>query len=334
MGPPPRPHAHHRHQQPHPSLHLQQQDETLSLPPIQTQVQGQEDQRAVIHAINAVGKIKTLARIAPPLSEDGRRGVVVSVEGEEGGGAVAQVVGFLRGVLEGGNEVRVFDVGVEGGQGGGYESYHALVQRGLRISAQVVAFISGASSREEGGEGEIEAEEMGREREDSSPVSPKTVPMPRSTRATHKSAQEKEGGKERKGIPVAIIPRYQLSHADAFACSIPIADAYSPADHWQWMASLWRGVVGPDLTIVVRGGAVDMPTGAGGGGGRDGGVGAGGKSARGVGPSVEVRLEDARAILLRVGDDGEVGEGGLRRVGFEVGEWVRGRSGGEERRTS
>jgi len=24
----------------------------------------------------------------------------------------------------------------------------------------------------------------------------------------------------------------------------------------------------------------------------------------------------------------------LRRVGFEVGEWVRGRSGGEERRTS
>jgi len=48
---------------------------------------------------------------------------------------------------------------------------------------------------------------------------------------------------------------------------------------------------------------------------------------------VEVRLEDARAILLRVGDDGEVGEGGLRRVGFEVGEWVRGRS-GEERRTS
>lgn len=330
MGPPPRPHAHHHHQQPHPSLHLQQQDETLRLPPIQTQVQGQE---AIIHAINAVGKIKTLARIAPPWAEDGRRGVVVSVEGEEGGGAVAQVVGFLRGVLEGGNEVRVFDVGAgrEGEGEGGYEAYHALVQRGLRISAQVVAFISGLATEEEQ-EGEIEGGERGREREGSSPVSPKTVPMPRSTRATHKSAQEKEGGKERRGIPIAIIPRYQLSHADAFACSIPIADAYSPADHWQWMASLWRGVVGPDLTIVVRGGAVDMPTGAG-GGGRDGGVGAGGKGARGVGPSVEVRLEDARAILLRVGDDGEVGEGGLRRVGFEVGEWVRGRSGGE-RRTS
>jgi len=292
----------------------------------------------MIHAINAVGKIKTLARIAPPLSEDGPRGVVVSVEGEEGGGAVAQVVGFLKGVLEGGNEVRVFDVGVEGGQAGGYESYHALVQRGLRVSGEVVAFISGSSTIahevEDGGE------ETGREREDSSPVSPKTVPLPRSRRATQRAAEEGKG-QERRGIPVAIIPRYQLSYADAFACSIPIADAYSPADHWQWMASLWRGVVGPDLTIVVRGGAVDMPTGAGGGGrdggvgagGKSGGVGAGGKSARGGGPSVEVRLEDARAILLRVGDDGEVGEGGLRRVGFEVGEWVRGRS-GEERRTS
>jgi len=324
MGPPPRPHAHHHH--PHPSLHLpQQQDETLRLPPIQTQMQGQE---ATIHAINAVGKIKTLARIAPPWAEDGRRGVVVSVEGEEGGGAVAQVVGFLRGVLEGGNEVRVFDVGI--GEEGGYEAYHALVQRGLRISAQVVAFISGSSitahEEEEGGE------ERGREREGSSPVSPKTVPMPRGTRATQRAAEE-ERGKEGKGIPIAIIPRYQLSHADAFACSIPIADAYSPADHWQWMASLWRGVVGPDLTIVVRGGAVDTPTGGevakGGGGGRS----EGGKSARAAGPSVEVRLEDARAILLRVGEDGEVGEGGLRRVGFEVGEWVRGRS-GEERRTS
>lgn len=40
---------------------------------------------------------------------------------------------------------------------------------------------------------------------------------------------------------------------------------------------------------------------------------------------VEARLEDARAILVR-GESGKSGlaEGKLRRVGFEVGEWVRG----------
>lgn len=40
---------------------------------------------------------------------------------------------------------------------------------------------------------------------------------------------------------------------------------------------------------------------------------------------VEARLEDARAILVR-GESGKAGlaEGKLRRIGFEVGEWVRG----------
>ena len=51
--------------------------------------------------------------------------------------------------------------------------------------------------------------------------------------------------------------------------------------------------------------------------------GMGGKS------GVEVRLQDARAIVVTV-DSGEkgIGEGELRRVGFEVGEWVLGREEG------
>lgn len=50
-------------------------------------------------------------------------------------------------------------------------------------------------------------------------------------------------------------------------------------------------------------------------------------SANGGGPGVEVRLEDSGAIMVRVDGKG-VGEGSLRRVGFEVGEWVRGRDEG------
>ena len=56
---------------------------------------------------------------------------------------------------------------------------------------------------------------------------------------------------------------------------------------------------------------------------RVGGMAGGGSSVSSSG--VEARLEDARAILVR-GESGKSGlaEGKLRRVGFEVGEWVRG----------
>jgi len=264
----------------------------------------------MIQSIGAVGKIKTLARIAPPRSEDVRRGVVVSVEGEDGGRAVAQVVGFLKGVLEGRNEVRVFEVDNGEGEGEeGYEAYHALMQRYLRLSREVVAFISSSSSPSPS-DPEL-AEKQPREREDSSPVSPKTVPLPRNTRATLRAAEGKEKEKEKRGIPIAIIPRYQLSHSDAFACSIPIADAYSPADHWQWMASLWRGVLGPDLTIVVRGGTGDAAMGAGGGGGRS----EGGKSARTAGPRGGRGAGGGGALRLGRGLGGGVARRGGRADG-------------------
>lgn len=51
----------------------------------------------------------------------------------------------------------------------------------------------------------------------------------------------------------------------------------------------------------------------------------------GAGSGVEVRLEDARAVIVRGEREGGVGEGGLRRVGFEIGEWVRGWEEREER---
>lgn len=69
------------------------------------------------------------------------------------------------------------------------------------------------------------------------------------------------------------------------------------------------------------------------GGIRDGGVGGmrdaggirgGNVGGSGSGGAVEVRLEDARAVIVRGEREGGVGEGGLRRVGFEIGEWVRG----------
>jgi len=82
------------------------------------------------------------------------------------------------------------------------------------------------------------------------------------------------------------------------------------------MATLWRGVVGPDVTVYIkdRNGDVDGHEDAAG-------------TRLGGGTGVEVRLADARAIVVRKMGGGKgsgLGEGALRRVGFEVGEWVRG----------
>ena len=40
-------------------------------------------------------------------------------------------------------------------------------------------------------------------------------------------------------------------------------------------------------------------------------------------PLVDVRLQDARAVFLRGEAGGAVSETGLRRMGFEVSEWLR-----------
>ncbi|KAE8358213.1 hypothetical protein BDV27DRAFT_150640 [Aspergillus caelatus] len=53
-------------------------------------------------------------------------------------------------------------------------------------------------------------------------------------------------------LPVALISRYQLTTVDAFACEISIDDPYSQMSHQQWMESLWRGCVGPDIVVYIQ----------------------------------------------------------------------------------
>ncbi|KFY21527.1 hypothetical protein V493_07340 [Pseudogymnoascus sp. VKM F-4281 (FW-2241)] len=109
-------------------------------------------------------------------------------------------------------------------------------------------------------------------------------------------------------LPIALLPRgFSLSLADRAAIHIPINDAYAPVDHWQWMATLWRGIIGVDLTVYVCSALGD----------EDG--------IRGVHPGVggvEVR-NDARAIVVYA-PGGKLEDKLLRRVGFEVAEFVVG----------
>ena len=73
------------------------------------------------------------------------------------------------------------------------------------------------------------------------------------------------------------------------------------------MATLWRGIVGPDLTIYVKS------------------VGEGGMPG---GKMVDLD-EQVRCLTVGKGPRG-FGEATLRRVGFEVGEFVRGVGAGTE----
>lgn len=106
-----------------------------------------------------------------------------------------------------------------------------------------------------------------------------------------------------KVLPIAIVPSgFSLTTSDTFALSIPIEDSYAPVDHWQWMATLWRGIVGPDLTVYVsRVSREEMA--------KFGGV--------------EIK-GDCNAIVVRVPAGESVDEKTRRRLGFEVLEFVRG----------
>jgi len=103
-------------------------------------------------------------------------------------------------------------------------------------------------------------------------------------------------------LPIALIQNgFSLTASDTFAVRIPINDSYAPIDHWQWMATLWRGIIGPDLTVyVTRAGREEI--------GKWGGV--------------DVR-PDCAAIIVRIQDSGKMDEKTARRLGFEVVEFVR-----------
>lgn len=99
---------------------------------------------------------------------------------------------------------------------------------------------------------------------------------------------------------------------------MPITDAYSPTDHWQWVATLWRGVPGADFTVYVRSGAETASNNS------DGRQSPGHPMTGdmwGNKAHVEIR-EDLRTMVVRK-DSGRVDDAAIRRVAFEVGEWAR-----------
>lgn len=276
---------------------------------------------ATVMTIPFLNKIKVLAKISPPLVPSFRegnptpRGPVIAVDGQDPH-LVQVTVEYLERLLkkEYTYRVRVFDGpeihtdtgSADGQMGDATVRYLDTISAWHRISDEIVSYVKSASTANS-----VDARSDADD-DSGAGLSPKTIMAKTASLQINSPAQSSENGSEasvmtssttggHNATPVAIVPRYQLTTADAFACTIPINDSYAPLDHWQWMASLWRACVGPDITVYVRECSKEELDRAG-------------------GSPVEVRLQDARTVIIRrvIGAPRELEEKTLKRVGFEI----------------
>ncbi|KAL8797159.1 MAG: hypothetical protein Q9195_000626 [Heterodermia aff. obscurata] len=370
MAPPPRPHPH-----PHPDPSLTLPPIQTHLATLREHEASENSQaktlQGMVMSISTLNKIRVLSKISPPLAAPGplspkhaTRGVAIAIDGQDEA-AIKAITGYLIKELSETNTVKVFELddmdenapkkkrsstianssgeNVDAAESDRtYDTYLALTRRYHALSSSIISFLTTAPTSPT----TTSPQPLAPDDDSDSPISPRTIPKPKTRSAAafkkannnaHQSPEEQAKiAAQLKGLPIALLPCWALTHADRYACSLPITDAYAPIDHWQWMATLWRGIVGADITVAVRSAQVpaETPTtaemvkaaaGTGSAGSSKANAGsAGGKGvAPVVGQAVDVRLEDARAIVLRALEGGGVPEGSLRRVGFEVGEWIR-----------
>ncbi|KAL4872964.1 hypothetical protein BDV12DRAFT_192899 [Aspergillus spectabilis] len=313
-----------------------QPDPGLKLPPLQTAVplsasttpvtpfpQDGFNKDAAVMSIPFLNKIKLLAKISPQLpgsfreGDSRRRGPVIAVDGQDAA-SVKAMTEFLSHQLEkeGKFRPRIFE-GPEIRQqtresstepeemGDKQVEYFNRISKWHQVSEDIKSFVKSEPSRQSSEPG------SGNDEEGSPGVSPRTIVPKTAEMRISSPPPSSENGSEAAltpmetstagTLPVAIVPRYQLTTADAYACMVPIDDSYNVPDHWQWMASLWRGAVGPDITIYVR--ECDV------------------NEMRQVGGNpVEIRLRDSKTIIVRrpAKSPKELEEKTLKRVGFEI----------------
>ncbi|OQD87796.1 hypothetical protein PENANT_c005G00276 [Penicillium antarcticum] len=308
-------------------------DPSLKLPPLQTATTPimapmtpfpQEDTsvEATVMTIPYLNKIKVLAKISPPLVPSFRegfppaRGPVIAIDGQDPD-LVQSALEYLDNLLkkESKYQVRVFDGpeikaprptsadASQGQMGDATVDYLNTISAWHRISDEVVGFVKSVSRA-----GSVEAHSISTDEESGPNVSPRTLipktadlqiesPVQSSDHGSEGSVVSAATASSHYSVPIALVPRYQLTTADAFACSTPIGDSYAPLDHWQWMASLWRACVGPDITVYVRECRKEEIDRMG---------------------AVEVRLQDARTVVLRKDKGRDIEDKVLRRMGFEI----------------
>ncbi|KAI9741184.1 MAG: hypothetical protein M1834_002897 [Cirrosporium novae-zelandiae] len=332
MGPPPRPRG--------PS-----HDPSLTLAPLKIQVNqssssNQDSIKAMVMSIHYLNKIKVLKKISPPLPKPNPtsptqdiRGTVVALEGNISG--VEVVTRYLQEKLTPGDEfnVKLFEKPLESWpKEKKFETYLELIMKWHHTCKDIMKFITtipgsdkaapteetdGTSTAAEEKPGRLSTRKLSNDQQVHSKSSEHCSPSlssisPRTSQPPSKNSSPPRDTSNAP-IPIALVPNYQLTTCDIFSSHMPINDSYSAIDHWQWMATLWRGCVGADVTVIVTEVEDNKEM-----------------ERYGGGTGVEVRLadENERAVVVRKRKGQDVDERALRRVGFEVEEWVRNRGKG------
>ena len=287
---------------------------------------------AMIMSIPYINKLKVLEKIAPALAPGSpageTRGPVIAIEGAVSS-LVRQVGAIVERALAASGEcaVRTWssedgekDRHPDGGGGGqqlGFAAYLQTITEWHGKSGEIVRYISTSPDpvRRES-DVSMGCSSSGDERKSSNAEGGATTSSSVNTAVSQpqqQQQQQSQGGQHQRPtplIPVALLTDgFSLTISDRFACRVPITDSYAPVDHWQWMATLWRGIVGPDLVIYVRGAEEEEMTRL--------------QAVEMIGAEImKVRV----AVPAGVGgnmDQVVVGEKVERRLGFEVVEWVR-----------
>jgi len=259
----------------------------------------------VLNAFPYSNKIKLLGRITPPYkpeTNDQNRGAIIAIEGDDLA-AVDELSQWLNNYLIKQDEYnpRIIEPPKIPGEGRDvtFEDYLDLIKEWHGKSQEMIQYITGqspapgvSSSSQSKASSPTKDSVMGEastDRKDSA-----TLPeLPQVTAASTRK-------------PVIVLPTFQLEASVAFASRIPIRDAYSATDHWQWMATLWRGTVGPDLTLYVK--TYDAKEGF-----------------AGAKPEMD---EMIRCLTIFRARGGSFVDADLRRAGFEVNEWIKGMKSG------
>lgn len=280
--------------------------------------QRQTGVEAMIMSIPYMNKLKVLEKISPPLPPPEStpveaRGPVIAIEGPVPA-LVKQVGAIVERALAASGECAVrswSSTSANADQRGddtgnlNFSSYLQTIMDWHSKSDEIVNHITHHPHTRSRRNSDVEMSEGGGGAETSKPSSPPNNPRS-STSSTsgNGTTVSPASSKTQAHLPVALLmDGFSLTLSDRFACRVPITDSYAPVDHWQWMATLWRGIVGPDLVVYVRPAEEEEM--------RDGRLQA-------------VELKGPGVMMVRVvGEEGRVGEKVERRLGFEVVEWVR-----------
>lgn len=133
-------------------------------------------------------------------------------------------------------------------------------------------------------------------------------------------------------LPIALLSDgYSLTFSDRYAGALQVNDRYRAGEHWQWVAVLWRGIVGADLTVYVTRTPDEAQGGGSGGGNSNTNSGSNnnnnnngnGSSNGAVNVNNSLEIVGPGIMVIRVPEGGHVDEKLERRLGFEVAEWAR-----------